>query len=104
MSKKILTETAIGEIGEAYELLHAFYETIQNAMEGDHPDVARVDAWLKRYETRKGWRDDSASERFRENPCKILRNAFFGKNRAEVFKALPGLPEDAFGACKCEPL
>ena len=38
------------ELADAYGLLRAFWDTIENSMEGDHPVKERLEAWLSRFE------------------------------------------------------
>lgn len=50
------------------------------------------------------WPEPESSAKEQAFSCRILRDAFFGDNREKVFKALPDLPESAFGATKCADL
>lgn len=40
------------ELEEAYELLSEFIETVDSALEGDHPARWRVERWLLQFESR----------------------------------------------------
>lgn len=40
------------ELEEAYELLSSFMQTVDTALEGDHPMRWRIERWLLQFESR----------------------------------------------------
>lgn len=72
--------------------------------------MKRIRDWLLDVRVQLSWTrplslvDISGKERGEFNPCRILRDAFFGENKKGVFSAIPDLPSQAFGAGRCKLL